>query len=330
MLRRHGRAPDPHRRAGRRHAVRGPARREGRDRRRRRGGRLGRRRLAADRRVGAGRGRPGRRRRRRHGQRRRPARRPRHPRRGRHPARPDGAAGRGRPERQGRGAAPGRPDLRRLRADRDRARRRHPRVLARHRRGVGRGVHGRGRGADHRVPVCARAGHADRAHGRHRPRRPARHPDQGPEVLESTRRVDTVVLDKTGTVTTGQMSLAGVVAAHGEDADRVLLLAGALEDASEHPIARAVAAAARDRQPDLPLVDGFANLAGRGVRGKVDEGGKPVDVLVGRPSLLAEHGLPDARRARGRARRRPRVRRHRRRGRLGRPGPRPPARSPTP
>ena len=74
---------------------------------------------------------------------------------------------------------------------------------------------------------------------------------KGPEVLESTRRVDTVVLDKTGTVTTGQMTLAGVVAAPGEEAERVLLLAGALEDASEHPIARAVAAAARDRQPDL-------------------------------------------------------------------------------
>jgi P-type Cu+ transporter len=115
---------------------------------------------------------------------------------------------------------------------------------------------------------------------------------KGPEVLESTRRVDTVVLDKTGTVTTGQMSLAGVVAAPGEEAERVLLLAGALEEASEHPIARAVAAAARDRQPDLPLVDSFANLAGRGVRGKVDEDGEPVDVLVGRPSLLAEHGLP--------------------------------------
>ena len=115
---------------------------------------------------------------------------------------------------------------------------------------------------------------------------------KGPEVLESTRRVDTVVLDKTGTVTTGQMTLAGVVAAPGDDADRVLLLAGALEDASEHPIARAVASAARDRRPDLPLVDGFANLAGRGVRGQVDDGGEAVDVLVGRPSLLAEHGLP--------------------------------------
>ena len=107
---------------------------------------------------------------------------------------------------------------------------------------VGSGGHGRGRGADHRLPLRPRAGHADRAHGRHRPGRPARHPDQGPEVLESTRRVDTVVLDKTGTVTTGQMTLAGVVAAPGEDAERVLLLAGALEDASEHPIARAVAA----------------------------------------------------------------------------------------
>jgi Cu+-exporting ATPase len=114
---------------------------------------------------------------------------------------------------------------------------------------------------------------------------------KGPEVLESTRRVDTVVLDKTGTVTTGQMSLARVAAAPGEDEERVLVLAGALEDASEHPVARAVAAGARDRQPDLPPVDGFANLAGRGVRGKVDDVGGPVGVLVGRPSLLDEHGL---------------------------------------
>jgi Cu+-exporting ATPase len=107
---------------------------------------------------------------------------------------------------------------------------------------------------------------------------------KGPEVLESTRAVDTVVLDKTGTVTTGRMTLAGVVAAPGEDADRVLRLAGALEHGSEHPVARAVAAAAADRVGPLPAVEGFANLPGLGVQGTVDGAA----VLVGRPRLLAE------------------------------------------
>ena len=75
---------------------------------------------------------------------------------------------------------------------------------------------------------------------------------KGPEVLENTRRVDTVVLDKTGTVTTGRMTLLDVVPAAGEDADEVLRLAGALEAASEHPIARAVARGAAERGGDLP------------------------------------------------------------------------------
>ncbi|GAB3196211.1 heavy metal translocating P-type ATPase [Nocardioides hungaricus] len=92
---------------------------------------------------------------------------------------------------------------------------------------------------------------------------------RGPEVLEQTRRVDTVVLDKTGTVTTGTMTLLEVVAAAGEDADEVLRLAGALEDASEHPIARAVADAARSAGP-LPAVTGFASTAGVGVEGTVE------------------------------------------------------------
>ena len=107
---------------------------------------------------------------------------------------------------------------------------------------------------------------------------------KGPEVLESTRRVDTVVLDKTGTVTTGHMALVDVVAAPGEDAEEVLRLAGALEDASEHPIARAVAAGARSRVGDLPAAEGFANLEGLGVQGVVD--GRAV--VVGRPQLLAD------------------------------------------
>ncbi|MBB6628452.1 cadmium-translocating P-type ATPase [Nocardioides sp. KIGAM211] len=109
---------------------------------------------------------------------------------------------------------------------------------------------------------------------------------KGPEVLESTRRVDTVVLDKTGTVTTGRMSLVDVVVAAGESPDDVRRLAAALESASEHPIARAVVAGTAGAAP-LPDVTGFANLEGLGVRGGVE--GR--DVLVGRPSLLAERGL---------------------------------------
>ncbi|WP_395692471.1 heavy metal translocating P-type ATPase [Nocardioides sp.] len=106
---------------------------------------------------------------------------------------------------------------------------------------------------------------------------------RGPEVLEQTRTVDTIVLDKTGTVTTGRMSLTAVTAAEGEDGAEVLRLAGALEDASEHPIGRAVADAAREAGP-LPAVDGFTNVEGLGVQGVVDGHA----VLVGRPGLLAE------------------------------------------
>ncbi|MBR8744225.1 cation-translocating P-type ATPase [Nocardiopsis sp. MG754419] len=107
---------------------------------------------------------------------------------------------------------------------------------------------------------------------------------KGPEVLESTRRVDTVVLDKTGTVTTGTMALTGVTVAEGEDESEVLRLAGALESASEHPIARAIATGAAVRVGDLPTPEDFANIEGRGVQGVVD--GRAV--LVGRPALLAE------------------------------------------
>ena len=113
---------------------------------------------------------------------------------------------------------------------------------------------------------------------------------KGPEVLESTRSVDTVVLDKTGTVTTGRMTLASVTPADGESADLVLRLAGALEDASEHPIARAIAAGARQDGGPLPGVDGFASLAGRGVRGTVVDGARTYAVVVGRPELLSEAG----------------------------------------
>ncbi|MDF9715198.1 copper-translocating P-type ATPase [Nocardioides sp. ChNu-153] len=107
---------------------------------------------------------------------------------------------------------------------------------------------------------------------------------KGPEVLESTRRVDTVVLDKTGTVTTGAMALGDVVPAAGEDRAVVLRLAGALEAASEHPIARAVAHAAAEADADVPGVEGFTNVPGRGAHGVVEGHA----VVVGRPALLAD------------------------------------------
>ncbi|MFJ8540637.1 heavy metal translocating P-type ATPase [Streptomyces sp. NPDC093586] len=93
---------------------------------------------------------------------------------------------------------------------------------------------------------------------------------KGPEVLESTRRVDTVVLDKTGTVTTGRMTLHEVYAAEGTDEKQLLRLAGAVEHASEHPVARAVAAGAEERAGALPDVTDFENVPGRGVRGRVE------------------------------------------------------------
>jgi Cu+-exporting ATPase len=101
---------------------------------------------------------------------------------------------------------------------------------------------------------------------------------KGPEVLESTRRVDTVVLDKTGTVTTGRMTLQEVHVARGADEKQVLRLAGALEHASEHPVARAIAAGAEMRVGPLPEAEQFENVPGKGVRGRVE--GR--EVAVGR------------------------------------------------
>ncbi|HYO41201.1 MAG TPA: heavy metal translocating P-type ATPase [Nocardioidaceae bacterium] len=115
---------------------------------------------------------------------------------------------------------------------------------------------------------------------------------KGPEVLESTRRVDTVVLDKTGTVTTGHMVLIDVVAGPGEDTGEVLALAGALENASEHPIAGAISSGARDRVGTLPSVEDFASLEGLGVQGIVSVDGRSHTVIVGRPRLLAEWSQP--------------------------------------
>ncbi|WP_426363970.1 heavy metal translocating P-type ATPase [Streptomyces sp. E-08] len=116
---------------------------------------------------------------------------------------------------------------------------------------------------------------------------------KGPEVLESTRRVDTVVLDKTGTVTTGRMRLTGVHVHGGRygtdsaDETELLRLAGALEHSSEHPVARAIAAGATERCGELPTPKTFENVPGLGVRGSVD--GRLV--LVGRAALLESEGV---------------------------------------
>ncbi|MFE6899634.1 heavy metal translocating P-type ATPase [Streptomyces sp. NPDC057717] len=107
---------------------------------------------------------------------------------------------------------------------------------------------------------------------------------KGPEVLETTRAVDTIVLDKTGTVTTGRMTLLATHVARGTDAGEVLRVAGALEHSSEHPIAQAIADGAREKVGELGVVEDFANLPGLGVQGVVDGHA----VLVGRVKLLGE------------------------------------------
>jgi P-type Cu+ transporter len=107
---------------------------------------------------------------------------------------------------------------------------------------------------------------------------------KGPQILESTRVVDTIVLDKTGTVTTGKMAVADVHAADGGSRREVLRLAGAVEHASEHPIAQAVADHARDEAGPLPEVEGFTNHGGQGVSGVVDGHA----VVVGRASWLSD------------------------------------------
>jgi Cu+-exporting ATPase len=107
---------------------------------------------------------------------------------------------------------------------------------------------------------------------------------KGPEVLESTRRVDTVVLDKTGTVTSGKMTLTDVIAEPGVGRAELLRYAGALENASEHPIAQAIAAGAAEEGGALPAPEDFANVEGKGVRGVVEG----ISVVVGREALLAD------------------------------------------
>ncbi|WP_217213497.1 cation-translocating P-type ATPase [Streptomyces sp. AC550_RSS872] len=110
---------------------------------------------------------------------------------------------------------------------------------------------------------------------------------KGPEVLESTRRIDTIVLDKTGTVTTGRMTLLAVHTGDNTEEAEVLRLAGALEHASEHPIARAVADGALAKLGSLPTPEDFANVPGLGVQGVVDGHA----VLVGRERLLEEWAM---------------------------------------
>ncbi len=110
---------------------------------------------------------------------------------------------------------------------------------------------------------------------------------KGPEVLESTRRVDTVVLDKTGTITTGRMSVVDVIPVAGTSREELLGMVGAVEDASEHPIARAIADAARAETGSLPALEDFANHQGLGVQGVIDGH----LVVAGRPRFLADWAL---------------------------------------
>ncbi|WP_246126218.1 heavy metal translocating P-type ATPase [Nesterenkonia populi] len=110
---------------------------------------------------------------------------------------------------------------------------------------------------------------------------------KGPEILESTRNVDTIVLDKTGTVTTGKMTLTDVLTGEGVSRDELLRLAGGLEDYSEHPIAQAIAAAAAAQVGELPTPESFENVEGKGVQGVIEGHA----VLVGRETLLADWSM---------------------------------------
>ena len=145
---------------------------------------------------------------------------------------------------------------------------------------------------------------------------------KGPEVLESTRKVDTVVLDKTGTVTTGKMTLVDVVVEpRRSTATELLRLAGALEDASEHPIAQAIAKGAAQEVGALPTPEDFANVEGKGVQGIVDGHAVLVGPRVAARRLVPAPRAPISPRAKAHAEARGQDRRRRR---LGRPGARRP------
>ncbi|MFD6162473.1 heavy metal translocating P-type ATPase [Nocardia sp. NPDC060256] len=111
---------------------------------------------------------------------------------------------------------------------------------------------------------------------------------KGPQVLESTRRIDTVVLDKTGTVTTGRMTLSDIVPADGIDAGELLVLAASVEHGSEHPIARAIVASAAERGLAPKPVRQFVSHSGTGVEGLVDNR----DIVIGRAELLDSRSIP--------------------------------------
>jgi len=116
---------------------------------------------------------------------------------------------------------------------------------------------------------------------------------RGPEILEQTRRISTIVLDKTGTVTEGRMELAEVHVLNGATRPEILRLAGAVEAASEHPIARAIARAAKQEVGELPAVDGFRSVAGTGVSGTVE--GHAIEVGRGDGGVtVAWDGVPRA------------------------------------
>ncbi|MFE3223504.1 heavy metal translocating P-type ATPase [Nocardia sp. NPDC059228] len=110
---------------------------------------------------------------------------------------------------------------------------------------------------------------------------------KGPQVLESTRRIDTVVLDKTGTVTTGKMTLAEAIPGAGVDADELLSVAAAVEHGSEHPVAKAVVAGAAERGLDTEKVEQFVSHGGKGVQGLVGERA----VAIGRVELLEDWSI---------------------------------------
>lgn len=124
----------------------------------------------------------------------------------------------------------------------------------------------------------------------------------GPQVLEATRDIDVMVLDKTGTITEGIMSLVDVVPGPGTERAELLRLVGSAESGSEHPIAAAITDAARYELGDLPPVESLTNHPGLGVRATVISSGEHTLVLVGRPGLLADEGLvwPEGLRSRGR------------------------------
>ena len=141
---------------------------------------------------------------------------------------------------------------------------------------------------------------------------------KGYPALEASRSVDTIVLDKTGTLTTGEMAVAAVQPGPGTSRQELMRRLGGVEDASEHPVAAAISAAARAELGDLPRADGFRALPGLGARGIIDG----QEVIAGRDKLFADRGITDPG-GPGRAVRRVGARGpHRGAGRVGRPGPR--------